>query len=88
VHGVWVICSFTTPSDFGSIIEPKEIIMRLLATIALSTTFFGFVFAAEKKIGMEDLPLPAQKAAKEQTKNAVLAGLNMETEKWPDLVRS
>jgi hypothetical protein len=52
--------------------------MRLLVNLALSTAFFAFAFAAERKIKMEDLPQTVQNAVKEQTTNARLIGLSKE----------
>ena len=52
--------------------------MKLTYAIALTALA---IFAAEKKVKLEDLPPAVQAAVKEQTRNATLVGLSTEKEK-------
>jgi uncharacterized membrane protein YkoI len=52
--------------------------MKLIFVVAVTSCV---LFAAEKKVKLEDLPPAVQAAVKEQTRNATLAGLSTEKEK-------
>jgi hypothetical protein len=52
--------------------------MKLIYAAALTACT---VFAAEKKVKLEDLPPAVQASVKEQTRNATLVGLSTEKEK-------
>src|SRR5271170_4715896 len=54
--------------------------MKPFATIIAIAVFAIAPGAAEKKVELKDLPLAAQKAVAEQTRNAELKGLSKETE--------
>ena len=54
---------------------------KSLIVIAASAAAFSVVFAAERKIGPQDLPPAVQKAVPGETKGAQIKGYNQETEK-------
>jgi hypothetical protein len=55
--------------------------IRNLIRIATIVVPLGTMFAAEKKIGYQDLPASVQKAVPAETKGAEIKGYNQETEK-------
>ncbi len=52
-----------------------------LIVIAAAAISLGTIFAAEKKIGRQDLPPAVQKAVPNEIKGAEIKGYNQETEK-------
>jgi uncharacterized protein with beta-barrel porin domain len=54
--------------------------MNMLTNLTICALVLACGALAESKVKMEDLPLAVQKTAKEQSKNATLAGLSKEVE--------
>ena len=54
--------------------------MNILTNLTIGVLVLAGWALAESKVKMEDLPLAAQKTAKEQSKNATLVGLSKEVE--------
>src|ERR1700681_2074875 len=54
--------------------------MNILTNFMIGALVLAGGALAESKVKMEDLPLAVQKTAKEQSKNATLAGLSKEVE--------
>jgi uncharacterized membrane protein YkoI len=54
--------------------------MNILTSVTIGALVLAGWALAESKVKMEDLPLAVQKTAKEQSKNAIVAGLSKEVE--------
>ncbi len=54
--------------------------MNKIALSAVAIAFTGYVWAAEGKVNLRDLPPAAQAAVKKETANATLVGLSKEVE--------